>query len=845
MFRQATLKAIYPDDPTRHATCECCVREQLHERQGIGQYSVRRQEGWIEVELNYDPRILSLGQIEQMLRCTQACLPPDIQCLVIPVEGMRSSRCQRLIERELNQLPGVTATASYASGSLRLEMDRRMCPLPEIVRKLESLGYEADFSQARRQAASPAWRSTGIAAIEARVWRVVAGAGAWMRGHLEIVLVAIGAALLVSGWLVHLQHGPQWLRLALLTASAVACSTQTARQALRTLAQLGLDVDVLMFAAAIGAACLGHYEEGAFLLMLFGLGNAGEHLALGRARQAIRALSHMAPEHAQKLDANGNTTTVPVESLQVDDRVVVRPFDRLPADGRIEQGDSAINQAAITGESRPVDKTVNDDVFAGTINGDGRLVVRVTRLAGDTTLARIIRMVEEAQTTRSPTQVFTDRIERWYVPCVFAATGALIVLPPVMSAGSWGLWFYRAMAFLTAASPCALAIGTPAATLCGIARAARLGALIKGGVHLETLGKVKAIAFDKTGTLTMGKPVVHEVLVDDAAGVTAEQALAIAAALDQQVHHPLAEPIVAEAIRRGATLPAVERIQQIPGQGVAGRVGEHDVFVGKWRDEIRGTGGTGGDEGPAVSDLMRKNWQSLVQQGYTVVAVVRDRRTVGVIGLADALRPNSADVVRQLKRMGIRHVAMLTGDHATAAKIIAEQLQLDGQYAELMPENKLDIVGQLQKKFGCVAMVGDGVNDAPALVRANVGIAMGAAGADVAMETADVVLMGSDLDRLPQIIGLSRASRAIVAQNLLLALGVILVVSPMAALGLTQLGVAVLLHEGSTVLVVLNALRLLRYGRGTIDATPLECLTCPNRGIDCCHEHDHAHPAPA
>ncbi len=835
MFRHATLLARIPDNPQDHAACETCVRQQLEARAGIRSVQVGQRDGQLEVEVEYDPQLLSLAQVEQLLRCSQACLPPDMQCLVIPVDGMRSSRCQRAIERVLNQMPGVTATASYASGSVRLEMDRRMCPLPEMVRVLESMGYLPDFSHAREAGVFVARQTPPLARLEARVWRHATALGAWLQRHRELALVLLGAILLLAGWAVHLAAGPEWLRVTLLALSAVLCSTQTARQALRTLLQLGLDVDVLMFAAALGAALLGHYEEGAFLLMLFGLGNAGEHLALGRARQAIRALSSIAPEQAQRVTADGGSETVAVEALAVDDRVIVRPFDRLPADGVVEQGGSAVNQATITGEALPVEKAVGDSVFAGTLNGEGRLLVRVTRLASDTTLARIVRMVEEAQTTRSPTQVFTDQIERWYVPCVFAGTGLLILLPPLLGGGSWGLWFYRAMAFLTAASPCALAIGTPAATLCGIARAARLGALIKGGVHLETLGRVRAVAFDKTGTLTQGKPTVQTVYVDPQAGMTAAQLLAWAAAVEAQVNHPLAPPIVAAAQEAGATLPPVSAVQQLPGQGAQAQVEGQAVFVGKWRDE---------PQGPAVSPALREQWEKLVGQGHTVVAVVRDNLTLGVIGLADSLRENSAGVVTQLRKLGIRSVAMLTGDHAAAAQVIARQLQLDDCYAQLMPQDKLDRIEQLSEQYGRVAMVGDGVNDAPALARADVGIAMGAAGADVAMETADVVLMGSDLERLPQIIGLSRASRGIIKQNLLLALGVILIVAPLAALGLTRLGVAVLLHEGSTVLVVLNALRLLRYGKDAGAAVPVECLNCPNRGLDCCQgENQHKLPS--
>jgi Cd2+/Zn2+-exporting ATPase len=389
--------------------------------------------------------------------------------------------------------------------------------------------------------------------------------------------------------------------------------------------------------------------------------------------------------------------------------------------------------------------------------------------------------------------VFTDKVEKRYVPFVLIGTAALIFAPPLIQGGNWGVWFYRAMAFLTAASPCALAIGTPAAVLSGIARAARIGVLVKGGVHLENLGRVQVVAFDKTGTLTTGRPKVTDVVALDS--MPAEELIALAAAVEKGSTHPLAGAIVAEARSRGITIPEATDAQQVAGHGVRARVNGHEVAAG--RAEMFNASDA------AVERLSR--------EGKSVVVVAVDEMVVGVIGLADTARANAAETIQRLHRMGVKRVIMLTGDRKTVADAMAKQIGVDEHHAELLPEQKLQLVQQLQQKYGPLAMVGDGVNDAPALATATVGIAMGGAGTDVAIETADVALMADDLAKLPDAIGLSRFSRRIIQQNLIIALGVIAILAPLAALGYTYLGVAVLFHEGSTVVVVLNAMRLLLY----------------------------------
>jgi Cd2+/Zn2+-exporting ATPase len=549
-----------------------------------------------------------------------------------------------------------------------------------------------------------------------------------------------------------------------------------------------------MFAAAFGAAAIGHPEEGALLLVLFAFGGAGEAMAMDRARNAIEKLTKLAPETATMRDETGNERLVPVAALKPGDRILIRPFDRVSADGAVEEGESAIDQSPITGESVPIEKSPGESVFAGTINGQGLLVVRVTRTSAESTLSKIIRLVHEAQASKSPTQLFTDKVEKRYVPLVLIATALLIVVPPLVQGGNLSAWFYRAMAFLTAASPCALAIGTPAAVLCGIARAAQIGVLVKGGAHLETLGRVKTVALDKTGTLTRGRPEVTAIVPLDS--VDESELLRLAASVEQVSTHPLAAAIVAEAKHREVRLPDATDVQQIAGKGIMGMVEGRRVEIGR-----------------LTSDRPSSQLAELLDAGNTVVQVTIDNRVAGAIALADRPRDNAIDALQRLQRIGVRRRIMLTGDNRNVANAIAAKLGVDEVHAELMPQDKLRIVIELREKYGSIAMIGDGVNDAPALAAADVGIAMGGAGTDVALETADVALMADDLGKLPDAIALSRFARRIITQNLAIALGVIAVLAPLSALGFTYLGVAVLFHEGSTVVVVLNSMRILLYGR--------------------------------
>ena len=748
--------------------------------------------------------------------------------VVLGVEGLSSTGTERAVEATLARLPGVTAVVSLETQTIRIEFDRATCALPEIVRRLDALGLHLRPNVSRNNndptATLQQTMQTAMHTTSQTVARAMSPTAAGdsrqtmlpnvlqeMLSDRALVMALIGGVLLIAAYLVHYNNGPNWLRIALIIPAYILTGWFTFLDTAKVLWEVRFDIDVLMFAAAFGAAALGKYEEGGLLLFLFALGGAGEQIAMDRARRAIAALAKLAPEIATLRDVDGTERIVKVADLKIADQVVIRPFDRVPADGIVVLGTSAIDQSPITGESVPVEKIAKDPVYAGCINGEGLLVVAVSKAAGESTLARIVKMVEAAQSSKSPTQLFTDKVEKFYVPLVLIATALVMILPPLLGIliqgeSLWGGWFYRAMAFLTAASPCALAIGTPAAVLSGISRAARAGVLIKGGVHLENLGRVRAIAFDKTGTLTRGKPELTDVVIVSTGRVNdsmdADHALALAAAVEQHSSHPLAHAIVAAAQQKHCADMNAENIQQIPAAGMRATINGQIISIGK----LSMSPDTASNYAFAKSTL-----EKLSAEGKTAVVLAIDDNPYAVLALSDRARTNAGATLKQLKALGIERTVMLTGDNMPVATAIAGQLGIDEFAAELLPQSKVDKVLALKEKYGYVAMVGDGVNDAPAMANATVGIAMGGAGTDVALESADIALMADDLGKLPEAIGLSRFSRKIIKQNMIIALSVIAILAPTAALGGTSLGIAVLFHEGSTVVVVLNALRLLIY----------------------------------
>ncbi|ODU03224.1 MAG: cadmium-transporting ATPase, partial [Thiobacillus sp. SCN 63-1177] len=714
--------------------------------------------------LHYDPQQFSVGRVRELAQASGARIGNRFHHESLRIDGMDCPTCATVIEHALQRTDGVLeASVSYAAERLRLEYDSEKIKRAAIVQRVQALGYSV-LEEGRE--------------------------AGWFAEHRELIFSGAAGLLLLAGWLAGLAGAPHTLSLGLLLGAYAAGGFYTLRDAWQSVKSRSFDIDTLMIVAAAGAAALGAWEEGALLLFLFSLGHALEHMAMDRARKAIEALAQLAPKTAL-VQRDGAEAEVRVEELLRGDRVIVKPGSRIPADGQVASGNSAVDQSPVTGESMPVDKQAGDKVFAGTVNGEGALIVEVTKLARESTLSRMVEMVAEAQTQKSPTQRFTDRFERVFVPVVLLGATLLIALPPLFGF-PFAESFYRAMAVLVAASPCALAIATPSAVLSGIARAARGGVLIKGGAHLENLGVLTAIAFDKTGTLTVGKPKVTDVVAvsGDEAGL-----LTLAAAVESRSAHPLAQAVVAEAKRRGLSWSEAGEVESVTGKGVRAEFDGQKVAIGNARLF----------DGEAVPEVIQQQAERLQAEGKTLMLIQANGQFLGVLALADT------PVLEGLRRIGIRKTIMLTGDNERVGRAIADAVGLDEVRAGLLPEDKVKAMEALGEQYGRVAMVGDGVNDAPAMARATVGIAMGGAGTDVALETADVALMADDLSKLPFAVALSCASRRIIRQNLLVSLGVVALLIPATLFGWAGIGLAVLIHEGSTVVVVVNALRLLAY----------------------------------
>ncbi len=555
-----------------------------------------------------------------------------------------------------------------------------------------------------------------------------------------------------------------------------------------------LNVDLLMILAALGAAAIGSWHEGALLLFLFSLSNVLQGYAIGRSRQAIKGLLKLYPNQATIKDGD-TLRIVAVAAIQPGDVILIQPGERIPVDGIVCAGSSSIDQSPITGESIPVDKTSGDKVFAGTLNQQGALDVEATGQVQDTMLSRIIQMVENAQDSKAPTQRFLEVFEQRYAAAILIGVALLIVVPPVLNLVDFESNFYRAMVVLVAATPCALVISTPAAFISAIASAARRGVLFKGGAYLEGLAVIKAVAFDKTGTLTMGKPAVTDVIGFGA--WTEEQVLRLAGSAEARSEHPLAKAVTMAARARGLTLIEPTDFKGLPGRGIRTTLEGIVVEVGSPTSMEA--------EGMILNADIIQIIERLEGEGKTVTTMRRAGDVIAVIALADQVRPAARQMIAELKRIGVQTV-MLTGDNPQAAASIARSVGVDRVYAGLLPDEKVGIIEQLQREIGATAMVGDGVNDAPALATASIGIAMGAAGSDVALETADVVLIGDRLELIPFAISLSQKARRVVWQNIAFALAVIVTLLMSAFLIDLPLPLSVLGHEGSTIIVVMNGL---------------------------------------
>jgi Zn2+/Cd2+-exporting ATPase len=617
--------------------------------------------------------------------------------------------------------------------------------------------------------------------------------------NLQVVTSALSGLLLAIGFFGSMLGLPSLLETSLYLLAVVIGGWYFIREGIETLLEeRQVGIEILMTVAAITAGLLGRWAEAAMLVFLYSISEAAEGYTEERTRNAIRALMDLAPKTALVL-RDDKEMVLPAEELRVGDLFVVRPGEAVATDGEIIEGHSSLNQAPVTGESVPVEKSIGDSVFAATLNGEGALIIRVTKTTADNTLARIIQLVEEAQSSKGKSQRFIERFGRRYSPAVLAVGVLLAVLPPLIFGQEWQEWLTRATVFIVAAAPCALVISIPITLVAAIGTAGRNGILIKGGVHLENLARVRVITLDKTGTLTLGQPEVSKIITFS--GVAEEQLLATAAALESRSQHPLASAIINYATDKHIEVMPADDFQSLTGAGAKGRVNNEMVYIGKpdlfASMEI--------DLVPIQAQI-----SELQQAGNTVILLGTEQQVQGLIAVIDPLRAGVADAMSELRRAGIEKIIMLTGDNQLAANAIAAKAGIDEVFAELSPEDKKRKVEQLDQQYGRVAMVGDGVNDAPALAAAHVGIAMGAAGTDVALETADVALMADDLSRLPYLICFSHRNWNIIRQNLMLSVLVIGTLVVGAVAGVFSLPIAVLAHEISEFVVIASGLRMLR-----------------------------------
>jgi Zn2+/Cd2+-exporting ATPase len=690
---------------------------------------------------------------------------------VIRVEGMDCASCAATVEKRVSQLPGVRrAVVNFAAGRLDAEHDPDLA-LEELEKAVRDAGYGVANTQEVERTAF--WRTPRALSVFASALLFALGFGLGFASAPEVARVGAYLAAIVVGGL------------------------PIFRAALAGVRARHLDMNVLMSAATIGGAAIGEWAEAASVVVLFAAGNALQIYAIDRTRGAVRALAALAPGEVL-VRRDGAERLVDADEVAVGETVVVRPGERLAVDGEVIEGRTTVDESPVTGESTPVEKGPGDPVYSGSLNGGGGLLVRALREASDSTLQRIARLLEEAQATKAPAEQLVDRFSRIYTPVVVAVAVVLAVMPPLLGA-SFGEWFYRALALLIIACPCALVISTPVTVVSGIGAASRRGILVKGGAALEAAGRLKALAFDKTGTLTEGRPVLARTVALD--GRSKAEVLRLAAALERRSEHPLAHAILTAA--DGCNLPAVENFRTIPGRGAEGEVGDRRCLVGSPRLF---------EEREIPLDLAQDALAEVEREGETPVILGSEQEPLAIFGLADTPRPDAGSTLAALRAAGVSELVMITGDAEAPARRVAQELGI-GYRARLLPEQKVDAVRELVSKYENVGMVGDGVNDAPALAASSVGFAMGAAGTDVALETADVALMQDHLPKLGEAVVLSRAAERIIKQNIYVSLlikGLFVLLAPV---GLVTLWLAVLADMGTSIAVTLNGLKLFRWGR--------------------------------
>ena len=739
--------------------------------------------GVVEVSINFGAAKMTVSHttaLEIILDAVKVAgyraeLDDQSKATVFRVSGMDCADCAAKLEKKLQALPGVMeAQINFGAGKLSVS---HTASVETILHAIKAAGFEGQLANEKRQ---PSQKS--------------------LFGDTKVLLTVLSGFFVLAGFVLTYFNMPEYIITGAYLAAIISGGFYTARSGLYSIRSLSLDMNFLMVVAVVGAAAIGEWAEGATVVFLFALGNALQSYTMDKTRNSIRALMDLSPKEAL-VRRNGQELRLPVEELVVGDIIVVKPGERIPMDGEVVAGRTDVNQAPITGESMPVEKTVGLEVYAGTINGQGSIEIKVTKLVEDTTLAKIINLVEEAQAQKAPSQQFVDVFAKYYTPAVIIAAILVAVLPWLFFGQPFQLWFERALILLVVSCPCALVISTPVSIVAAIGSAAKKGVLIKGGAYLEEAGALKVIAFDKTGTLTEGKPEVNSVIPVD--GIRQERVIEIAAAIEKRSQHPLAEAILRYAGEQNIQVPEGTDFQSLTGKGAGLQLNGERYYIGNSRlfEEMK------------VSLIsLQEQIAALQKRGNTVMIVGSGQKTLGLIAVADKVRESSRAALAGLHAAGITKLVMLTGDNAGTARVIAEELALDDYRAELLPDNKLTAIQQLQQQYGKVAMVGDGVNDAPALATATVGIAMGGAGTDTALETADIALMADDLTKLPYAMHLSRKALGVIKQNIGFSLVVKAVFLVATFLGMANLWMAVFADTGAALIVIANGMRLMKVG---------------------------------
>lgn len=804
------IQLLLPELPDESDACVERLSELIIANEGVEKAHAHSG----ELCVHFDPSIISFDKVRSLVASAGAELGSCYGHLLLKTSPTYA-RHARTIRGRLAAINGIIDVGVSIDGIIRVEFDKRITDELEVLSAASTLGIAVDRLSAKR---APSMTREQEGKLDKTLERDERGQAGIFGANTGLIFAILCGGFLLVGWVLSIATDvARWGLLPIYFVSYFFGGYYTVIESFQKLRIKQLEIDSLMLFAALGAAVLGNWAEGALLLFLFSMSHSLENYAMGRARRAIEALSELVPETAV-VRRDGIAESIHVDDLIVGDVVLIKPNERIAVDGFVLKGESSVDQSPITGESLPVDKRPVDNidvatsglrklptehrVFAGTINQRGVLEVQVTRLATESMLARVVTMVHEAETQRSKTQRFAENFERVFVPIVLVSVVALLFAWIVISE-PFSVSFYRAMAVLVAASPCALAISTPSAVLSGVARAARGGVLIKGGAPLEDLGRVVAIAFDKTGTLTEGRPHLTDVVPTEDS--TRTELLETAIAVESLSDHPLATAVVRdgkEGLASQQGIPRAENLQSITGRGLSADINGHKVYIGKRHlfSEV---------EGLPLSPFIIETTDRLEHAGRTTMIVRHGDKYLGVLGVMDTPRESASSTVRRLRKLGIDRLIMLSGDNQIVANAVAKEVGINEAWGDLMPADKVNSIKRLRIE-GEVAMIGDGVNDAPAMAHATVGVAMGAAGSDVALETADVALMADSLSNLPFAIGLSRATNRIIRQNLWISLGMVTLLVPAAILGL-RMGPAVVLHEGSTLVVVLNALRLLAF----------------------------------